>query len=183
MNADDIERIRERWASKHFVRFESGETIAQDIDVLFAALADRDARIAELEAERDKLKRVAVWAGKVIDRTHLQVIEITQSHDLIDADGDGDWELVWERLAELPSKVAARDARIAELEAELAPHREEVERQEQWAAYCRQADVRCLTCDLRYEERDQYRCEYNKVGGHRYAEDELADAWAGKENP
>lgn len=45
MTAADIDRIRDRW---RFVR--RGE-IAYDINTLLGALADRDARIAELASE------------------------------------------------------------------------------------------------------------------------------------
>lgn len=152
--------------------------------------ADDIDRIRELEAKATPGPWTAVTTG-VRGGDHWYVCDEGESIAHISAN-DGinedqrqpDAEFIAAARTAVPALLSAlddRDARIAELEAELAPHREEVERQKRWAAYCRQSDVRCLTCDLRYEEREQYRCEYAKGGAHRYDETELAEALAGNE--
>lgn len=65
--------------------------------------------------------------------------------------------------------------RISELEAELTPFREEEKRQKEWNAFCAVSDVRCLDCNLRYGERDQYGCGI-EARNHYYDEDELREA-------
>ena len=54
-----------------------------------------------LRAERDMLKRGGEQLGKIIDRQGRDVIELTDSQDIIGEDGDGDWEVVWERLHDM----------------------------------------------------------------------------------
>jgi uncharacterized small protein (DUF1192 family) len=78
----------------------------------------------------------------------------------------------------LLAAVDERDKRIAELEAELADFRAEQEADRKWAALCRQSDVRCRDCDLRYAERQQYSCGI-PGNPHRYNEGELAAALRG----
>lgn len=51
-----------------------------------------------LTAERDMLKRGGRTLGEIVDRQCRYVIEATGSQDIIGEDGDGDWEIVWERL-------------------------------------------------------------------------------------
>lgn len=58
---------------------------------------------------------------------------------------------------------------------ELEAYRREDLRQREWAAFVRESDVRCLKCDLRYGERDQYGCG-GYVGSHAYDDEELAEA-------
>lgn len=70
-------------------------------------------RITALEAELEKQKRGGRTLGKAIDRTLKWVIEASNSEDLIGDDGDGDWEIVWDRLFQLRP---ARDAAIARAE-------------------------------------------------------------------
>lgn len=78
--------------------------------------------VAELEAERDRARRAAEHLGGLVDRQCRDVLDATGMHHVIDADGDGDWGLVWERLAEM----GAERARVAELEAERDTWREPI---------------------------------------------------------
>lgn len=77
-------------------------------------------RIAELEAELEKQKRGGRTIGKAIDRTLKWVIEASNSEDLIGDDGDGDWEIVWDRLFQLRPDLDAANARAERAEATVA---------------------------------------------------------------
>lgn len=63
--------------------------------------------------ERDMLKRGGRELGRQIERYLTWVLDATGMHHLIDEDGDGDWELVWERLAEMGRARVSQDAQIA----------------------------------------------------------------------
>lgn len=65
-----------------------------------------DSLAAELVAEIEKLRRGGKELGRIIERQCLDVLEITGLHHMIDADGDGDWGVVWERLAEMAAAGA-----------------------------------------------------------------------------
>lgn len=77
-------------------------------------------RITELEAELEKQKRGGRTLGKAIDRTLKWVIEASNSEDLIGDDGDGDWEIVWDRLFQLRPDLDAANARAEKAEATVA---------------------------------------------------------------
>ncbi|NEW33815.1 hypothetical protein GV791_14755 [Nocardia cyriacigeorgica] len=105
-----------------------GVDMTDPLEILAEKVAEQRARIAELEAERDKTKRGAETLGAIVDRQCRAVLDVTGLHHLIDEDGDGDWGVVWERLAEMGAELAkarselllqvtARDKRITELEA------------------------------------------------------------------
>ena len=57
--------------------------------------------IPELIAEVETLRRGGKELGRIIESQCQMVLNITGLHDVIDEDGDGDWGLVWEKLAEL----------------------------------------------------------------------------------
>jgi hypothetical protein len=59
--------------------------------------------------ERDMLKRGGAELGRQIDHYLTWVLDATGMHHLIDEDGDGDWELVWEQLAEMGRARAASE--------------------------------------------------------------------------
>jgi hypothetical protein len=79
-----------------------------------ASIADRPGQHDRLEAiavevealtaERDRLKRGGRTLGKTLDYWLLLVADVTNSRDMLDEDGDGDWALIAERLAAM--KVA-----------------------------------------------------------------------------
>ena len=77
-------------------------------------------RTAELEAELEKQKRGGRTIGKAIDRTLKWVIEASNSEDLIGDDGDGDWEIVWDRLFQLRPNLDAAIDRAEKAEATIA---------------------------------------------------------------
>ena len=83
-------------------------------------------RITALEAELEKQKRGGRTIGKAIDRTLKWVIEASNSEDLIGDDGDGDWEIVWDRLFQLRPARDAAIARAEKAEAAIARVRGEV---------------------------------------------------------
>jgi ABC-type transporter Mla subunit MlaD len=69
----------------------------------------------ELLAEIERVKAAAKTLGKIIDDSLMDVARATDSLDLLDEDRDGDWMLIFERLAALrPDRDAAR-AEVARL--------------------------------------------------------------------
>ncbi|MGI5223001.1 hypothetical protein [Nocardia sp. CA-290969] len=88
-------------------------------DMAAELLAAR-ARIAELEPERDACRRAAQSWLSVVERQCRDVLDATGMHDIIDESGDGDWALVWERIATMGADLRAAQARVWELEAFVA---------------------------------------------------------------
>ena len=66
-----------------------------------AVIAVADQEQAELRAELEKYKRGAQTLGHTIEWQCRAVLDATGMHHVIGEDGDGDWALVWERLAEM----------------------------------------------------------------------------------
>lgn len=56
-----------------------------------------------------RLKRGAETLGQIVDRQCRDVLDATEMHAVIDETGDGDWGLVWERMAELCAKGLAAE--------------------------------------------------------------------------
>ncbi|ANW63982.1 hypothetical protein BCA37_10585 [Mycobacterium sp. djl-10] len=70
------------------------------------ALLRRAAVTEELVAEVEQLRRGGQTLGELLHRINQDVLDATNSHDLIGEDGDGDWMCVYERLAELkPQRI------------------------------------------------------------------------------
>lgn len=65
--------------------------------------------------ERDRLAEAVRTYGRTIDRWGLLIIAATRSEDIATSDGDGDWEVIESRLAEVPALLTERDALAAEL--------------------------------------------------------------------
>ena len=84
-----------------------------DIPNLLAAAAERDALAESVRAY-----------GRTIDRWGLLIIAATHSEDITTPDGDGDWEVIESRLAEVPALLAERDALAATVERVRALHHE-----------------------------------------------------------
>ena len=78
------------------------------VDVIQAAANDA-------AAERDRLAECVRAYGRTIDRWGLLIIAATHSEDITTPDGDGDWEVIESRLAEVPALLAERDALAAKL--------------------------------------------------------------------
>lgn len=64
---------------------------------------------------------------------------------------------------------------LTEREALLTRVRERLEHEQRWEILGRESNVRCLDCDLRYGERDQFGC-HETGRGHTFDEEELAEA-------
>ena len=75
-------------------------------------------------AERDALAESVRAYGRTIDRWGLLIIAATHSEDITTPDGDGDWEVIESRLAEVPALLAERDALAATVERVRALHHE-----------------------------------------------------------
>ncbi|MBU8830862.1 hypothetical protein [Mycolicibacterium goodii] len=56
-------------------------------------------------AEIDRLRRGAKTLGEIVENQCRMTLDASGLHHLIGEDGDGDWGLVWERLAELADEV------------------------------------------------------------------------------
>ncbi|AII28211.1 hypothetical protein VC74_gp59 [Mycobacterium phage Sparky] len=56
-------------------------------------------------AEIDRLRRGAKTLGEIVENQCRMALDASGLHHLINDDGDGDWGLVWERLAELGAEV------------------------------------------------------------------------------
>lgn len=53
-----------------------------------------------------RLRRGGKVLGETIHHLGQIALDATGSHGLISEDGDGDWAAVWERVAELPDRIA-----------------------------------------------------------------------------
>ena len=83
---------------------------------LFVAAVDALPDLLDAAAERDRLREMVRSFGRTIDRWGKLIIAATASEDITTPDGDGDWQVIEERLAEVPALLAERDALAATLE-------------------------------------------------------------------
>ena len=97
-------------------RREAFELLASAVNALPALL--------DAAAERDALAESVRAYGRTIDRWGLLIIAATHSEDITTPDGDGDWEVIESRLAEVPALLAERDALAATVERVRALHHE-----------------------------------------------------------
>ena len=104
----------------------AGKPNPDDLRVIGSTLAHNDARVLiaavnalpallDAAAERDRLAECVRAYGRTIDRWGLLIIAATHSEDITTPDGDGDWEVIESRLAEVPALLAERDALAAKL--------------------------------------------------------------------
>jgi len=98
------------------VRLSLGDTLRHIADSEASVLGGY---VVERLAERaDALERGGRELGRQIERYLTWVLDATGMHHLIDEDGDGDWELVWDRLRELGER--AKRAEVLERERDAA---------------------------------------------------------------
>ena len=67
---------------------------------------ERD-ELAKCGAELDKAMRGAKTLGEIIEKQCRDVLNVTGLHHLINADGDGHWDVVWMRLFEMREELAS----------------------------------------------------------------------------
>lgn len=67
---------------------------------------ERD-ELAKCGAELRKATRAAETLGQVIEKQCRDVLDVTGLHHLINADGDGHWDVVWMRLFEMRDELAS----------------------------------------------------------------------------
>lgn len=79
-------------------------------------LAELVERVKVAEAEVKRVREAAHTLGKIIDNQCRDVLDITGAHDLIDADGDGDWGVIWDLLREQAQKGQRAEAAEAAIE-------------------------------------------------------------------
>jgi hypothetical protein len=77
---------------------------------------------AHVQAENEALKRGGAELGKVVHRMTEDIVRLTDSRDLIDENGDGDFGAMWDRLHET---YAAGKAARAKLDAVRDLHKPE----------------------------------------------------------
>ncbi|MFE3052312.1 hypothetical protein [Nocardia sp. NPDC059239] len=75
----------------------------------------------QVQEQVAQFRRACKTLGVIIERQCRAALDATGLHDIIDETGDGDWQVVWERVAELGADLAKARARIAELEARQKP--------------------------------------------------------------
>ncbi|MBF6584397.1 hypothetical protein IU414_06440 [Nocardia farcinica] len=63
------------------------------------------ARVAELEAERDRARDAGKTIGQALATYNRIALDATGLRHVIGENGDGDWQVVWERLADLGAEV------------------------------------------------------------------------------
>jgi len=51
--------------------------------------------------------------GTIIERDGKNLVELTNSQDIIPEDGDGDWEVVWERAHEMKARLEQAEQAVA----------------------------------------------------------------------
>ena len=51
--------------------------------------------------------------GKIIERDGKNLVELTNSQDIIPEEGDGDWEVVWERAHEMKIRLEQAEQAVA----------------------------------------------------------------------
>ncbi len=64
--------------------------------------------VPELVAEVERTREAAQTLGRISHRMQQTVLDITGLRHLIDESGDGPWDVVWERLTELPTGMVQR---------------------------------------------------------------------------
>jgi hypothetical protein len=77
------------------------------------------ARVAELEAETASLRDAGKDIGQHIKALNDIALDATGMHDVVGENRDGDWQAVWENVADLGADLRAARKRIAELEMQL----------------------------------------------------------------
>ncbi|MGH3651578.1 ead/Ea22-like family protein [Glutamicibacter sp.] len=58
-------------------------------------------RLEQAEQQRDSAREACKTLAEVLSKHSEWIVEATDSQDLIGDDGDGDWDVVWDRVAEL----------------------------------------------------------------------------------
>ncbi|WP_159840156.1 hypothetical protein [Nocardia sp. CY41] len=76
------------------------------------------ARIAELEHEVARLRAAGKDVGEYIKALNQTALDATGMHDVINEKGDGDWQAVWENVADLGERLRQAEKRIAFLRRE-----------------------------------------------------------------
>ncbi|MHA3724335.1 hypothetical protein ACXR2T_10690 [Leucobacter sp. HY1910] len=72
----------------------------------------RERLISDLADALERSKRGGATLGQIIKRQGDDIVKITKSQDLIGDDGDGDWELVWERAFKMRADLDVLEARL-----------------------------------------------------------------------
>lgn len=86
---------------------------------------DRDELLTRLEqAEQavEKSKRACEALGRVIEIDGANLVKLTDSQELVDADGDGDWEEIWGIAFDLKDRATKAEQALARVREALSGH-------------------------------------------------------------
>lgn len=87
-------------------------------------------RLEQAEQQRDSSREACKTLAEVLSNHSEWIVEATDSQDLIGEDGDGDWDVVWDRVMELGEakrKAEQAVARVREFSDQmLKPHGQNV---------------------------------------------------------
>jgi hypothetical protein len=97
-----------------------------------------DAEQTELRAEVDRVQSAAKTLGGIVHEQAQMALDATGRHDLIEPDGDGDWQTVWELLAELRPRAEAAERALADERAKVETIRR---RMAQWGKRAARAEA------------------------------------------
>ena len=114
--APDAAGRAQRYADAIDAAYPFVTSISQDRVTRVMAVADQEQ--AELRAEVERLRRGGAELGRILERTLNDALDASGRYDVIQEDGDGDWAVVWETLAELRPRATAAEADAALLRSE-----------------------------------------------------------------
>ncbi|MGP9528167.1 hypothetical protein [Glutamicibacter sp. AOP5-A2-18] len=75
------------------------------------------ATVLALLSRVEKAERSCRLLGTIIERDGKNLVELTNSQDIIPEDGDGDWEVVWERAQEMKDRLEQAEQAVARVHA------------------------------------------------------------------
>lgn len=89
----------------------------QNFDEADSAKINAEGREENALARAEKAERSCRLLGKIIERDGKNLVELTNSQDIIPEDGDGDWEVVWERAQEMKDRLEQAEKAVARVRA------------------------------------------------------------------
>jgi hypothetical protein len=112
--------------------------IDEAASIASAIMAVADDEQTELRAEVERVQSAAKTLGGIVHEQAQMALDATGRHDLIEADGDGDWQTVWELLAELRPRAEAAERALADERAKVETVRR---RMAQWGKRAARAEA------------------------------------------
>ncbi|MGO4297117.1 hypothetical protein [Glutamicibacter sp. MCAF14] len=85
----------------------------QNFDEADSAKINAEGREENALSRAEKAERSCRLLGTIIERDGKNLVELTNSQDIIPEDGDGDWEVVWERAQEMKDRLEQAEQAVA----------------------------------------------------------------------